>query len=126
MKNKTPLVFMELLVMVLVFALAAALCLNCFVYADRLSRETAARDQAAFLAQNTAETLKSCRGNLAEAAELLGGTVRDDLLTVTDGVFSVEARKQPSPNLLLGQADIQVLHSETPVFSLAVCWQEVG
>ena len=41
MKNRTSLVLMEQLVMVLVFALAAAVCLTVFAEADRISRETA-------------------------------------------------------------------------------------
>ena len=39
MKNKTSLVLMELLVMVLIFALAAAGCLRCFAWAKLSSRE---------------------------------------------------------------------------------------
>ena len=46
MKSKTPLALMEQLVMVLVFALAAALCVSCFVAADRLSDRYAVRDDA--------------------------------------------------------------------------------
>ena len=45
MKNKTSLVLMELLVMVLRFALAAAGCLRCFAWAKLSSREIALRDQ---------------------------------------------------------------------------------
>ena len=49
MKNKTSLLLMEQLVMVLVFALAAALCLTVFVKADQISRETVRRDEAVLL-----------------------------------------------------------------------------
>ena len=55
MKNKTPLVLLELLVMVLVFALAAALCLQVFVRSDQIARETQARTQAVQVAQLGAE-----------------------------------------------------------------------
>ena len=40
MKSKAPLALMEQMVMLLVFALAAALCLQAFVQSDRLSRES--------------------------------------------------------------------------------------
>ena len=59
MKNKTSLFLMEQLVMILVFALCAALCLECFITADRISKETSLRDEAVLLAQNTAECLKA-------------------------------------------------------------------
>ncbi len=59
MKSKASLVLMELLVMILVFSLCAALCLQAFVGADRISRETARQDEAVLLAQNTAEALKT-------------------------------------------------------------------
>ena len=46
MRSKAPLALMEQMVMVLVFALAAALCLQAFALADRISRQNAERDQA--------------------------------------------------------------------------------
>ena len=39
MRSKAPLALMEQMVMVLVFALAAALCLQAFALADRISRQ---------------------------------------------------------------------------------------
>ena len=52
MKNKTSLAMMELLVMVLVFALAAALCLGIFAKTDKMSQQTELRDGAVLMAQN--------------------------------------------------------------------------
>ena len=46
MKSKAPLLLMEQMVMLLVFALAAALCLQAFVKSDGLSRRSEARDRA--------------------------------------------------------------------------------
>ena len=59
MRNKTFLVLMEQLVMILVFALAAALCLQAFVFARRTALRHEQRDQAVQEAQNTAEAMKS-------------------------------------------------------------------
>ena len=59
MKNKASLALMEQLMILLVFALCAALCLQAFVGADRIARENQARDEAIILAQNTAESLKA-------------------------------------------------------------------
>ena len=63
MRNKAPLALMEQLVMVLVFALAAALCVQALVLADNRSREMEHRDRALLEAQNAVETLKSCGGD---------------------------------------------------------------
>lgn len=58
MKSKAPLILMEQLVMLLVFALAAALCVQAFALSDRTSLRNAARDRAVLEAQNAAEALK--------------------------------------------------------------------
>ena len=77
MRSKAPLVLMEQAVMVLVFALAAALCLRAFVWSDQLSRQNEARDRALLEVQNAAEALKHTGGDMAhaqeEAARRLGG-----------------------------------------------------
>ena len=59
MKSKAPLVMMEQIVMVLVFALAAALCLQTFVLSGKISEMTAAQNRAMQEAQNAAEAMKS-------------------------------------------------------------------
>ena len=62
MKNKTPLVIMEQTVMILVFAFAAAVCMQVFVYSDKLSNHNQQRDNAVIVAQNAAEMLKYSGG----------------------------------------------------------------
>ena len=59
MKDKTPLLLIEQLIMILVFALTAALCLRGFAYADGLSEQICQQEQAAVLAQSAAEMLKA-------------------------------------------------------------------
>ena len=75
MRSKAPLALMEQVVMVLVFALAAALCLQVFVVSNRMSERNKDIDRAVLLAQNTAETLKAC-GGVEEAAEVMGGEMQ--------------------------------------------------
>lgn len=58
MRSKSPLILMEQLVMVLVFTLAAALCLKMFVAADARSKQYAMIDRAVLEAQTAAERLK--------------------------------------------------------------------
>ena len=57
MKSKIPLILMEQMVMLLVFALAAALCLQAFVKSDQMSGRSHDRDRAVTLVQEMAETV---------------------------------------------------------------------
>lgn len=59
MRSKAPLALMEQLIMVLVFAVAGALCLRLFVSADKMSENSMALDSAVIQAQTAAEILKS-------------------------------------------------------------------
>lgn len=139
MRNRTSLVLMEQLIMVLVFALAAALCLQVFVRADRISRETGRRDLAVSLAQNAAETLKACRGDLEEAARILQGSKEQEgcmvyydqtANPVKEGAqwqYRLEIAGMDADKAGLGQARVQVFFhgEEEALFSLTVAWQEV-
>lgn len=57
--SKAPLVMMEQMIMVLVFALAAALCLQAFVLSEKISKKTEAANYAAIETQNAAEQIKA-------------------------------------------------------------------
>ena len=112
MKHKASLLLMEQLVMILVFALAAVLCLQVFARAQGISEETLRRDQAVILARNAAELLKATGGD-AEAAEALG----------RDGYrVTVTSQSSSAPGLACG--GIQVFFGETELFSLETGWQE--
>ena len=113
MKGKASLLLMEQLVMILVFALAAALCLQTFAQANIISEETARRDQAVTLAQNAAELLKATGGE-EEAAEAL-----------SRNGFRVSVTRQPETIPGLARAVIQIFFKETMLFSLETGWQEV-
>ena len=84
MKSKAPLLLMEQMIMLLVFALAAALCLQAFVQSDARSRRIQERDQAVNLVQNVAETARGRGGGtesaLTGAAEELGYHYEQGLL----------------------------------------------
>ena len=138
MRSKAPLAMMEQLVMVLVFALAAALCVRIFALSDRLSRESVTRDQAVSAVQNAAETLKACRGDCAEAARMLGGVwdgaawsiAYDDGWTMMpageEGVYCLLAVPADSGQELLGMADVSASTWQgEELYSLSVAWQEV-
>lgn len=115
MKHKTSLLLMEQLVMVLVFALAAALCLSAFVKADRISRETVRRDEAVLLAQNAAQVLKATSGDAVRAAEEAAASG-----------YRLEIQPDDSQIELLGQAEIRVWQEDELIFTLRTGWQEVA
>ena len=119
MKNRTSLVLMEQLVMVLVFALAAAVCLTVFAEADRISRETARRDEAVLIAQNAAEVLKATSGDAERAKTVLTPDA------VAEG-FRMEIEMLDSGLALLGKGEIRVCWKENLLFSLQTGWQEEG
>lgn len=137
MRSKAPLAMIEQTVMVLVFALAAALCLQVFVWCDRQSRDSAARDQAVLCAQSAAEVLKHCRGDLTQARAALGGSLDEDSWSIGyDSLWSpvqegasylLTASPGDSGYPLLGQALVSVSRADdgTQLFQLTVNWQEV-
>lgn len=121
MKNKTPLVLMELVIMLLVFAVAAGLCLRAFAGAERISRTGEEDDRAVAAAQNGAELTKFYSGDLETAAAERGGT--------WDGVswrFTVDGCP----------VTVTLLHAESPYLGtaavtagdieLTVSWQKEG
>jgi len=134
MRSKAPLALMEQTLMILVFALAAALCLQAFVRADRLSREDSARDRAIVYAQNAAETLKSCRGDYAAAAALGGGSwdgaswviCYDENSQSGTEPCRLEVLPAHTGQAYLGRASVRVYDASGGLLTqLDVCWQEV-
>lgn len=114
MKSKVTLVLTELLIMILVFSLAAAVCLQVFVRAGEISRRTALRDEASILAQNAAELLKATGGDLEQASALC------------DGALRLELEKLPADIPGLGEAQIRVYSGEELLVSFRTGWQEVA
>ena len=81
MRNKSRLVLMEQMIMLLVFALAASVCVRIFVQSEQLSRRYEARDRAAVAAQNAAELMKK-KGALAFVEEMKAVSVGDNTWVV--------------------------------------------
>jgi hypothetical protein len=127
-KSKASLILMEQLIMLLVFALAAAACLGIFSAARDIGLSAKRQDEAVLLAQNGAEILKHTAGDLQKTAAMLGGTIRENRLCAPreDGL-SLQIQKTDSQIPGLGQANLWVIHGDSDVlFSLTVCWQEVA
>lgn len=123
MKNKASLVLLEQLVMILVFALAAALCLRIFAWADRTSREMELRDRAVVLCQNAAEIIKA-EGSLEDGAAVLDNI---SFLSYDEEIrLELEEKETGIPGL--GSAEIRAVAVKTEeiLFSVTIGWQEVA
>ena len=151
MRSKSPLALMEQVVMVLVFALAAALCLRVFVFSDQASERNEAVDRAVLEVQNAAETLKSTGLPADEAqkevATRMGGTMSqglvqicyDEAWNVLSGnteacAYVVEIQGLPAEvdgmvKVHIRAAavkDISLGGSGEDLFAIDVAWQEVS
>lgn len=138
MRSKAPLALMEQVVMVLVFALAAALCVQAFALSGTMSRKNEARDRALQQAQNVVETLKSTHGDYQSAAAQYGGDwdgkawilPLDADFAPTErenAVYLVQAAPQPAENALLGTANVTVCTADGETLAeLPAAWQTEG
>lgn len=127
MRSKTPLVLIELLIMLLVFVLVAGVCLRGFAWADRVSARSAQRDLAVTAAQNAAELTKYYAGDFRTAAGEQGGTWDGSCWTFTSGGCRVTVTPLHGTEPYLGSAHICAqAGSDAPAVEFAVTWQEVS
>ena len=138
MKKSAPLALIEQVIMILVFAVVAALCLRAFVLSDRLSRENEDRDRAVLLAQNAAEVCGAGGGDIAFLAGKLGGFAAAEDWTAlygedlreakeeAEGVYRVVVSRQAAECPGLGRARVCVytVRNGQLLFELPVAWQE--
>lgn len=145
MRSKTPLALMEQLTMVLVFALAAAMCLQVFSLSDRLSRKNEAVSQAALQSQNTAELLKSSGGAWEQVLKENAWEKRGDgwylcydkdwktAAAEDDWSYRMEIRETETGVSGLQRVEIQIMGAglgenggDAVLFQIPAAWQEVG
>lgn len=135
MKSKAPLVLMEQLVMLLVFALAAALCLQVFVFSAQRSRRVEAESRAAIAVQNAAELTKASRGHLSRVAALSGGSGDDSRWVISydenwaqtdsgDARYQVIIERTDEFGPIMDGANVYAVSDSEELFRVAVCWQE--
>lgn len=136
MKNKAPLALMEQLIMLLVFALAAALCLQIFVLSGQVSADCRMRSHGITVAQNAAEALKASGGDLEQCAVICGGSWDadswqipfDDNWQVTGEetaqfLLQVTLAEEEIPLLGTAQITVETINGESLV-GFSVSWQE--
>lgn len=137
MRSKAPLALMEQLVMVLVFALAAALCVQVFVLSGQTSRWNESRDRALVEAQNAAEILKGLSGDYEAACAACGGQWNGTMWGISydeqwelaenasQAAYHLLVTPVDSETALLGGASIAVYAADGELLvTLPVAWQE--
>lgn len=135
MKNKAPLMLMEIMILMLAFAFSTALCIKAFVKSDEISRRSEARDNAVIIVENVAERLRNNGGDLAKTAmeldaDLNGNTIvinYDKYTHKTDNVseYQMKAELCPAKMKGMGEARISVSDKKSDeLFSISVMWQE--
>ena len=137
MKNKAILPLLELLCMIVVFAVSAALCLQGFALASKLSARQIAKDRSVITVQNAAEILKANNGNINMLNALYRGVASNGVFTAyfdsdfnnTQNCDSAEYTLTISPlnseSQYLGIAHVYVSDDDGILFEINVAWQEV-
>lgn len=75
--SKTGLFLMELIISLLFFSLAGAICIQLFVQSHMLSNKSVILKHSVLWAQNVAETFYGCNGDVRTMSELLENCVLD-------------------------------------------------
>lgn len=137
-KSKSTLALMEQAIMILVFAVAATLCVQAFVRSDTYSKELDRRDRAVNLCQTVAETVKAKQGDVETVAARLKATVSDGKMFLYYNKKWEPVPEQEATYMLcleetgrngyvtVAQVRVTVKKSDEEVFSLPVSWQEVA
>lgn len=121
-RSKAPLALMEQVIMVLVFAMAAVLCIQAFVVAGQFSKESNGIDKAAIVGQTMAELAKSQRGQVQEEIYY---TTDWEVTDEAYGVYLVRFHKNATDGLLgSGTVTVTRIEDNKELFAINAAWQE--
>lgn len=115
MKSKTTLSLIEEVIMVLVFAIATAVCLRIFVHSNSLAASHEMKDAAVSEVRNAVEVLKQTHGDCEKAREYADAS----------GPFVLYIDELDSGSEYLGKARVYVTSGTEEIYSLVASWQEV-
>ena len=118
MKHRGSLALLEQAVMLLVFAVAAVVCLQAFAWSSQTSKAMERQDQALILAQNAAETLKHTH-DCDQTAEIFRSEAQSMGWTLHINPTHRETD-------LLSTAVVEIRDGQTCLASLSVAWQEAA
>ena len=124
--SKASLFLMELLLVILFFSVAAAICLRVFAGAKQRSQDSVDLNAAVLAAQSAGECWKAAGGNPDKAAVLLEGTMDGNaVVQYFDASWSLCGRESASAQLTLqwqgSAAQIQVVKKDgTEIYEMSV------
>lgn len=134
MKRSSLLPLMELVIMLLVFFVSAAICMRAFIRANEQSDADEMKIRASVCAQSAAETIKACGGDLGRASALYGGNFSDGrwkisfdekCVPVDDGPYTLYAERNDGVSRYCGSATVAVEDKNGNIlFSIPVSWQK--
>lgn len=127
-RSKAPLALMEQIIMILVFALTAAICLQAFVYSNLLSVKGDQENLAASHAQEVTECCKMMFGDLDRVQSQLSGERSGDSLKVSyEEDHMTVVLKITEKTDWLARANVRVLDEKgKEIYSLDTAWQRGG
>jgi len=126
MKNKAPLALIEQVIMLLVLAVAATVCLQVFAQAHHKAHHNTLQDQSLQQLENTAQVLKHTKGDLDRLCLELGGSHTDGQWILDTEAYTLTAVLIEDNTPLLGTAELSAVTQEGVISSLSVSWQEVS
>ncbi|MEA5002672.1 MAG: hypothetical protein VB081_04155 [Christensenella sp.] len=92
-QSKSKLFLIELIIIILFFSIASAVCMNIFARGKVYSNQSTQTTMATLLCQQAAETFKGTNGDEAALAVLLGASQENGRLVVEyDGAFAPTAQ----------------------------------
>lgn len=127
-RSKAPLALMEQIIMILVFALTAAVCLQAFVYSNNLSEQGDQENLAASHAQEVVEHCKMLSGDLKQVQSELQGELTEDGLRVpyeNDHMMVVLTITGQSEFLTKAKVSVQN-EDHKEIFAVDAAWQRGG
>ncbi len=80
--SKNGLFLMEMILVVLLFSISAAICVQMFGYANQTANRAQNLSQATLVARSVAECYQSTQGDMEKMAAILEGTQENNQVTV--------------------------------------------
>jgi len=124
MRNRVLLVLMEQLIMILVFSVACAICLNAFVFSWKTSKASEVKYEAAFIAQNVAEEIKATDGNILNDWDNKNGIFYKEYIE-NNRQYMVEVEFDEA-FYSFNKTELKVFLKEEEIFAISVAWQEAA
>ena len=135
--SRSSLFLMEMIIAILFFSLASAVCIQLFAKSHLLSTQTVNKNHAVILAQNLAESYLAAEGDLGAMHDLFSPSQQTEEDTMTlyfdsqwnlcsrgdSAGFSAELTHTPDPGTGIMEAQISIIEissPDSPIYTLSV------